>query len=202
VESQRGLPETVCLGQANAAGDVVDGQTIAIPLRFTMTARRTGWLVLGALVALTAVVVLQETKHAMLPRSQTNLLWGAEVVSIVAGLVLRSGAMRDNRWREEQRRLGTIANNYYEPRRGHLTQGFAIGFGVFGGLWWAIATWSVVFTGMRRGTETRGLDSFEVAALCGAVTGALIGGAVGLAIGHVWETWHRRAREEKLKVHV
>lgn len=166
-----------------------------------MTTRRTGWLVLGALVVLTIVVVLQETKHAMLPRSQTTLLWGAEVVSIIAALVLRSGTMRDNRWREEQERLGTIANNYYEPRRAHLTQGFAIGFAIFGGLWWAIATWSLVFTSMRRATETRGLDSFEVATLCGAVTGALVGGVIGLAVGHVWETSHRRARQERSNAH-
>jgi hypothetical protein len=160
-------------------------------------ARRTGWLVLGALVALTAVLVLQNTKHAMLPRSQANLLWGAEIASIAATLVLRSGAMRDNRWREEQRRLGTLANNFYEPRRAHLIQGFAIGFGVLGGLWWAIATWSAVFVGMRRSTATRGLDAFETAALCGTLTGALVGGAIGLAVGHVWEQWHRRSRHER-----
>jgi hypothetical protein len=166
-----------------------------------MSARRTGWLVLGALVILTTVLVLQESKYARLPRSQTTLLWGAEVVSIIAALVLRSGLMRDNRWREEQRRLGTIANNYYEPRRAQLTQGFSIGCGILGGLWWALATWGMVFTGMRRSTETRGLDAFEIAALCGALTGALVGGVVGLAIGHVWEGWHRRARQARLNAH-
>jgi hypothetical protein len=166
-----------------------------------MIRRRTGWMVLGALVMLTTVVVLQNTKHAMLPRTQTPLLWGAEIASILAVLVLRSGLLRDNRWRAEQERLGTIANNYYEPRRAHLTQGFAIGFGVFGGLWWALATWGAVFMGMRRGTETRGLDSFEVAALCGVLTGALVGGVVGLAVGHRWETSHRRARQQRADAH-
>ena len=166
-----------------------------------MTSRRTGWLVLGALVVLTTVLVLQDTKHAMLPRSQTTLLWGAEIASILAALVLRSGLMRDTGWRDQQQRLGTIANNFYEPRRAHLTQGFAIGFGVFGGLWWALATWAVVFTAMRRAAETRGLDSFEVAALCGALTGALIGAVVGLAVGHQWETSHRRARQERVDLH-
>jgi hypothetical protein len=161
-------------------------------------ARRDSWLVLGALGGLTTVVVLQNTKHAMLPRSQSSLLWGAEVVSILAALVLRSGIMRDNQWSEAQRRLGTIANDYYEPRRAHLIQGFAVAFGVFGGLWWALATWSLVFTSMRRATETRGLDSFEVAALCGVLTGALIGAVVGLAIGHRWETAHRRARQPRV----
>lgn len=158
-------------------------------------------MVLGALAALTTVLVLQETKHALLPRSQTTLLWGAELVSIAAALVLRSGAMRDNSWREEQRRLGTIANNYYQPRREHLTQGFAIGFGILGGLWWALTTWGIVFTGMRRSTQTRGLDSFEAAALCGALTGALLGGMIGLAVGHVWETRHRRARQRRTDAH-
>lgn len=163
--------------------------------------KKTGWLVLGALVVMTVVVVLQETKYAKLPRSQTTLLWGAEVVSILAALVLRSGTMRDSRWRQEQERLGTIANDFYEPRRAQLTQGFAIGVGIFGGLWWALATWSVVFRGMRRSTETRGLDSFEVAALCGVLTGALVGGVIGLVVGHVWEGWHRRSRQARLKAH-
>jgi hypothetical protein len=158
-------------------------------------------MVLGAIVVLTIVLVLQDTKHALLPRSQTTLLWGAEIASILAALVLRSGLMRDSRWRDEQERLGTIANNYYEPRRAHLTQGFAVAFGVFGGLWWALVTWAVVFTGMRRATDTRGLDSFEVAALCGALTGALVGGVVGLAVGHLWETSHRRARQQRVDVH-
>jgi hypothetical protein len=158
-------------------------------------------MVLGALVVITSVLVLQDTKHALLPRSQTNLLWGAEVASVLAALVLRSGLMRDNRWRDEQQRLGTIANNYYEPRRAHLTQGFAVGFGVLGGLWWALATWAAVFTGMRRATATRGLDSFEVAALCGVLTGALVGGVVGLAVGHLWETSHRRARQQRVDAH-
>jgi hypothetical protein len=155
----------------------------------------------GALIALTIVLVLQESKHAMLPRSQTSVLWGAELASLAAVLVLRSGVMRDTRWREDQERLGTIANNFYEPRRAYLTQGFAIGGGVLGGLWWAIATWTVIFTGMRRATETRGLDSFEVAALCGMLTGALIGGAIGLGVGHLWEQWHRRGRQQRLKAH-
>lgn len=163
--------------------------------------KRTGWLVLGALVVLTIVVVLQDTKHAFLPRSQSTLLWGAEIVSILAALVLRSGVMRDNAWREQQRQLGTIANNFYEPRRAWLTQGFAIGFGIFAALWWALATWSLVFTGMRRATETRGLDSFEVAALCGAITGALVGGMAGLIVGHLWETSHRRARQQRIDAH-
>jgi hypothetical protein len=59
----------------------------------------------------------------------------------------------------------------------------------------------VVFTGMRRATETRGLDAFEVAALCGTITGALVGAVLGLVVGHVWEAWHRRARQERFSAH-
>lgn len=166
------------------------------------TARRTGWTTLGALIALTVVLILQDTQHAMLPRAQANVLWAAEIASLAAVLLLRSGLMRDNRWRERQERLGTIANDFYEPRRAYLVQGFAIGGGVFGGLWWGIATWGVVFTGMRRATATRGLDSFEVATLCGMLTGAMVGAALGLWVGHVWEQSHRRGRQQRLKAHV
>jgi hypothetical protein len=158
-------------------------------------------MTLGALAALTIVLILQNTKHAMLPRTQETVLWGAELASLAAVLVLRSGLMRDAAWREQQERLGTIANNFYEPRRAYLIQGFAIGGGVFGGLWWGIATWSVVFTGMRRATATRGLDSFEVATLCGMLTGALLGAALGLWVGHVWEQSHRRGRRQRSKAH-
>ena len=160
--------------------------------------RRTGWLVLGALVVLTVILVLQESKRAMLPRTQTTFLWCAEIASIAAALILRSGWLRDNRWIDEQRELGTLANNFYEPRRAWLTQGFAIGLGILGSLWWALATWAVVFNGMRRATETRGLAGFEVAALCGAIVGALDGAVLGLGVGHLWEASHRRARRERL----
>ena len=147
-----------------------------------------------AVAGLTIVLILQDTKQAMLPRTQTNVLWGAEAAAIVALLVLRSGWMRDNRWREEQRRLGTLANNFYEPRRDALLYGFSIGCGVLGGLWWGLATWGVVLFGMRRGVVERGLIDFEVAAACGALAGAIVGAALGLAVGHVWEELHRRAR--------
>jgi hypothetical protein len=158
-------------------------------------------MTLGALIALTIVLIVQNTKHAMLPRAQASVLWGAELASLAAVLVLRSGLMRDDRWREEQERLGTIVNDFYEPRRAYLVQGFAIGGGVFGGLWWGIATWSVVFAGMRRATPTRGLDSFEVATLCGMLTGALLGAVLGLCVGYVWEQSHRRGRRQRSKAH-
>jgi hypothetical protein len=158
--------------------------------------RRAGWLTLGALLALTSILVLQYTKQAMLPRAQTKVLWLAELASLGAAAVLRSGWMRDNRWREEQRRLGTLANNFYEPRREWLVNAFAVGLGVFGALTWGIATWSVVLGGMRRGVVGRGLVDFEVATFCGAVAGGIVGAAIGLAVGHVWEDRHRRARRE------
>jgi hypothetical protein len=166
-----------------------------------MPSKRTGWLVLGALAVVTIVLVLQGTKQAMLARTQTNVLWGAEVASLVSVLLLRSGWMRDNRWREEQRRLGTLANNFYEPRREHLISGFAIGFGVLGGLWWGLATWAAVLGGVRRGVVGRGLADFEVAALCGAITGALVGAVIGLAVGHLWENAHRRSRQARSSAH-
>jgi hypothetical protein len=107
---------------------------------------------------------------------------------------LRSGRLRDRRWQDEQLRLGTLANNFYEPRREALLNGFAIGGGVLGALWWAAATWGVVLTGMRRGVVTRGLLDFEVAAFAGAVTGSVVGAVIGLVAGQLWETRHRRNR--------
>jgi len=108
--------------------------------------------------------------------------------------VLRSGWARDNRWSEEQARLGTLANNFYEPRRAALINGGAIGAGVFAALWWGLATWGVLFTGMRRGVPGRGLIDVEVATLVGALSGGVIGAVLGLAIGHIWEKRHRRLR--------
>ena len=146
--------------------------------------------------ALTTILVLQNTKHAMLPRSQTTVLWSAEIVSDRSrrsscgpgGRATAAGASNSD---GSARSPTTI----YEPRRERSsTHGFAIGFGVFGGLWWALATWGVVFTRHApRLPIARGLDSFEVAALCGALTGGLVGAVVGLAVGHRWETSHRRA---------
>jgi uncharacterized membrane protein YccC len=87
-----------------------------------------------------------------------------------------------------------LAHNFYEPRREALLNGFAIGGGVLGALWWAAATWGVVLTGMRRGVVTRGLLDFEVAAFAGAVTGSVVGAVIGLVAGQLWETRHRRNR--------
>jgi uncharacterized membrane protein YccC len=160
----------------------------------THTASRTAWFQQLALISITAIVVLQNTKQALLPAKQTPVLWGAELASICGIVILRSGWLRDARWQREQGRLGTLANNFYEPRRDALVNGFAVGGGVLGSLWWAAATWGVVLTGLRRGVVTRGLLDFEVAALAGAIVGTIIGAVLGLVVGQLWETRHRRHR--------
>ena len=164
------------------------------------TGGRTVWSYQVVLIAVTVVLVLQNTKHAVLPPQQTPLVWAAEL-AVMAGLDLRSGWGRDNDWGEEQRRLGTLANNYYEPRREALVNGGAVAGGVLGGLWWGIATWAVVLFGMRRGVAGHGLFDFEVAAVMGALTGGVIGAVGGLFVGHVWQTRHRRNRYTKQTNH-
>src|SRR5438128_2744657 len=121
----------------------------------TSFASRTAWFQQLALISITAILVLQNTKQALLPAKQTLVLWLAELAAITGVVILRSGWLRDARRQDEQRRLGTLANNFYEPRREALLSGFAVGGGVLGALWWAAATWGVVLTGMRRGVVTR-----------------------------------------------
>lgn len=154
----------------------------------------------GALLTVIGILALQYSKQAMLPRTQTPVLWFAVGVSFASLLILRSGWMRDAAWKAEQARLGTIVNNYYEPRREALSNGFAVAGGVFISLWWAAATWSVVLGGLRRNVAGRGLADFEVAALVGAIAGAFGGAVVGLIVGHVWESRHRRTRMERKTV--
>jgi hypothetical protein len=160
----------------------------------TYAASRTAWFQQLALISITVILVLQNTKQALLPAKQTPVLWTAELATICAVMVLRSGWLRDAGWRHEQQRLGTLANNFYEPRREALVNGFAVGGGVLGALWWAAATWGVVLTGMRRGVATRGLLDFEVAAMAGAIVGGVVGAVLGLVAGHIWESRHRRHR--------
>lgn len=148
----------------------------------------------AAPIVLAVILFLQKTKQAMLPRTQTPVLWAAVSVVLVGVVILRSGWGRAPNGAAAENELGTLANNFYEPRRDALTNGFAVGGGVFGGLLWATATWSVVIGGMRRDVTARGLVDFEVAALAGALTGGVIGAVIGLAVGHWWETRHRRRR--------
>jgi hypothetical protein len=141
-----------------------------------------------------SLLALQKTKQAMLPAKQTPILWGALAAVVVGSLILLSGWGRHSRWNGDRTDLDTLADNFYPPRRDALTAGFAIGTGVFGALWWAATTWSVVMNGMRRGSMGRGLLDFEIAALAGALTGGVVGAVLGLAIGHIWERRHRSRR--------
>ena len=161
----------------------------------------TAWTLWFALAVLTTILILQNTKQAMLPRTQTPLLWTAEAVALLGALVLRSGWLRGGGARAEQQRLGTLADNFYPPRRDALTNGFAIGTGVLLALWWGLATWSAVLGGMRRGVVGRGLLDFETAAVAGALTGGIVGAVIGLAVGHLWEARHRRDRLQRQRAH-
>ncbi|HEY4216497.1 MAG TPA: hypothetical protein VGM67_05135 [Gemmatimonadaceae bacterium] len=157
--------------------------------------RTTDWALPLALLVVTSVLVLQKSKkHALLPAKETPVLWAALVAGIASVLVLRSGWGRNTNWTAEQSSLGTLANNYYEPRREALIAGGAIAGGVLASLWWATATWSVMFYGMRRGVAAAGEIDFMVAALMGAIAGGLVGAVAGLAAGHFWERRHRRRR--------
>jgi hypothetical protein len=149
------------------------------------------------LAVIVSVLALQYSKQAMLPRSQTPVLWLATATTLASVLVLRSGWMRDAGWKDEQARLGTIVNNFYAPRPEALTNGFTVACGVLVSLWWAAATWSVVLGGMRRNVPGRGLADFEVAAIVGAISGGFLGAVLGLAVGQVWESRHRRARLQR-----
>jgi len=153
------------------------------------------------MVVVTTVVVAQETKRALLPVNQTRLLWIAELAIIGGVVVLRSSWLRDTQWRSEQERLGTLANNFYEPRRDALLNGGAVAGGLLGGVWWGAATWGVLFTAMRQGAPTRGLFSLEIAALVGALTGGVIGAVTGLTIGDIWERRHRKNRLSQQATH-
>jgi hypothetical protein len=152
-------------------------------------------------VCIAGILILQKTKQALLPATQTPVLFGATVAVVVGVIVLVSGWGRDSSWRDEQGQLETLANNFYPPRREALINGGAILVGVFCSLWWATATWAVVLGGMRRKVMARGLLDFEVAALAGALTGGVIGAVLGLAIGHIWERRHRRRRQSHRPSH-
>jgi len=146
------------------------------------------WVPLIALAAITIVLVLQKTKNALLPSSHTPVLWAAELATMAGVLILRSGWARDRQWTAEQERLGTLANNFYEPRRDALVNGGAVAGGV-------------LLRGMGRGVAGRGLLDFEVATAVGAMTGGVAGAVIGLFIGHFWEKRHRLARRDRGGTH-
>jgi hypothetical protein len=149
------------------------------------------WFLLGILVFLTAVVVLQETRYALIDRRMTNPLWLFVTASILGVLILRSGRGRGGDWRN-QLALGTLSNSFYEPRRRALLDGGAVLGGVTGGLWWS--TWAILWRGMLRGSTNRGLLSFEAAVVIGILTGGVIGAVLGLYAGDLWERSHRKRR--------
>jgi hypothetical protein len=149
---------------------------------------------LGMLVVLTAIVAVQDTRHAVIVKQKTGELWGSVIAAVCAVVVLRSGLARDGGWRKSQLALGTVSNSYYEPRRRWLTDGGAVIGGVVGALWWGASTWGVLWRAMLRGTTNRGLLSFEMGVLVGVLSGGLVGAVLGLFVGDIWERLHRRRR--------
>ena len=152
------------------------------------------WRFYLPLIALTAIVVLQNTKQAMLPAKQTPVLWAAEIVVLVGVLFLRSGWGGTRAGARRRRRSARSPTTSTSRVARCSATAFAVAGGVFGSLWWALATWGVVFGGMQRNVAARGLGDFEIAALAGAIAGGVIGAVLGLVAGHMWETRHRRRR--------
>jgi hypothetical protein len=152
------------------------------------------WFLIAVLILLATIVVLQDTRHAVIVTQKTKELWAWVAAAICAVLILRSGIGRDAGWRREQLALGTVSNSYYEPRRRWLIDGGAIAGGVAGGLWWGASTWGVLWRGMLRGTTNRGLLSFEMGVVVGVLSGGLVGAVLGLFVGNLWERFHRRRR--------
>ena len=133
------------------------------------------WKFYLPLIALTAILVLQNTKQAMLPAKQTPVLWAAEIAVIVGVLVLRSGLgarqSLDAKRRPSSARSPTtstsraaraLSNGVRDRRRrvrrrsgGRPRRGPSCS------------------RGMRRNVVARGLVDFEVAALAGAIAGGV-----------------------------
>ena len=149
---------------------------------------------IGALVSLVLVVLLQETRWALLAsRNEWPLLASAAIASL-AVLVLGSGWGRGAHAADDQRALGTISNSFYEPRRQALREGGAVLGGVLGALYWGLTSWLALVSGLERERVARGLLGLQIASAVGIVAGALAGAAIGLALGEWWERAHRRRR--------
>ena len=151
----------------------------------------------GILVFLVVVLALQDTRHAVIVARHTVGLWVSVIAALVGVVVLRSGWGASAERTTKQLEFGTLENSYYQPRRQALLQGGAVLGGVAGALWWAVQSWILLFTGMRRHQATRGLWDFEVSVLVGALAGGVIGATLGLVVGHVWEQRHRRHRRTR-----
>ena len=124
------------------------------------------------MAVVTIVLVLQNTKKALLPAKQTPVLWAAEAVAIACVLVLRSGWGRDARWAEEQGELGhageqllRAAARRADERRRHRRSACSARSG---GRRPRGACCSPV---CAAACPRRGLIDFVVAAVVGAITG-------------------------------
>jgi hypothetical protein len=151
------------------------------------------WFLLGILIFITAIVILQETRYALIDRRMTNPLWLFVTAAVLGVLILRSGRGRGGNSRS-QLALGTLSNSFYEPRRRALLDGGAVLGGVSGGLWWGASTWAMLWRGMLRGSTNRGLLSFQTSVVIGILTGGVIGAVLGLYAGDLWERSHRKRR--------
>src|SRR4051812_13343449 len=97
---------------------------------------RIAWVLYACVLLLAFVAQLQGTRQTLLPATMTARLWIAIVVTLVRVVILRSGWARDTDWERQQPALGTIANNFYEPRRRDLLNGASVFGAVVLGLYW------------------------------------------------------------------
>lgn len=161
------------------------------------------WLMVGALVILTIIVLVQTSRNAWLPPMKTDEMVVTVLLAAISAAILRSEWGKSGEGeqieapRAEQVALGTISNSFYGPRRRALTEGFAVGGGVLLGLWWGVSTWVILLTFMRHKNTDRGLWGLEIAVLVGVLCGGMIGAAIGRLVGNIWETRHRRRRLER-----
>jgi hypothetical protein len=147
------------------------------------------------LLLLAIIVVSQETKWATIPESHTWLLWKYVAAAFVAWFFLRSGWGRPETHSADQRKIGTVANTFYPPRREGITMGFTLVGGMLAAMWWGATAWLTLVRGIERKAPARGLIDLEVSVLVGVLAGGMVGAAAGLAAGELWERYHRRRRQ-------
>lgn len=153
-----------------------------------------GFKPLLAIALLTAVIVGQETRWALVPPTNTRDLWISMAVALIAYAILRSGWGAVDGHAAEQRALGTLSNSFYEPRRSGILTVFTIGGGVTGAMWWGVTAWITLVRGIEREAAARGLVNLQASVVVGIIAGALTGAALGLVVGEVWERRHRARR--------
>ena len=152
------------------------------------------------LLLLAVIVVSQETKWATIPASHTALLWKSVAVSFIAWFILRSGWWRPETHLDEQRRIGTVANTFYTPRREGISMAFTIVGGMAGAMWWGATAWLTLVRGIERKAAARGLINLEVSVLVGVIAGGMVGAVMGLVAGELWERYHRRRRLQRYPI--